>query len=94
MGDPSSIPGMVRSPGEGNGNPLQFSCLEKSHGWRSLVIAHVVQKSRTGLTFTFPHRTRSRERRKAQCLDGGLTEVIDEKERMFLQEYTFALLLT
>ena len=27
-GDPSSIPGLVRSPGEGNGNPLQSSCLE------------------------------------------------------------------
>ena len=25
-----------RSPGEGNGNPLQYSCLEKSHGQRSL----------------------------------------------------------
>ena len=27
-GDPSSIPGSGRSPGEGNGNPLQYSCLE------------------------------------------------------------------
>ena len=27
-GDPSSIPGSGRSPGEGNGNPLQFSCME------------------------------------------------------------------
>ena len=26
--DPGSIPGSGRSPGEGNGNPLQFSCLE------------------------------------------------------------------
>ena len=26
-GDVSSIPGMGRSPGEGNGNPLQYSCL-------------------------------------------------------------------
>ena len=26
-GDPSSIPGSGRSPGEGNGNPLQYSCL-------------------------------------------------------------------
>ena len=26
--DPGSIPGSVRSPGEGNGNPLQCSCLE------------------------------------------------------------------
>ena len=36
-GDPGSTPGLGRSPGEGNGNPLQYSCLEKSHGWRSLV---------------------------------------------------------
>ena len=27
-GDPSLIPGLGRSPGEGNGNPLQYSCLE------------------------------------------------------------------
>jgi len=27
-GDPSSIPGLGRSPGEGNDNPLQYSCLE------------------------------------------------------------------
>ena len=26
--DLSSIPGLGRSPGEGNGNPLQYSCLE------------------------------------------------------------------
>ena len=26
-GDPGSIPGSGRSPGEGNGNPLQYSCL-------------------------------------------------------------------
>ena len=29
-GDPGSIPGSVRSPEEGNGNPLQYSCLQKS----------------------------------------------------------------
>ena len=34
---PGSIPGLGRSSGEGNGNPLQYSCLEKSHGWRSMV---------------------------------------------------------
>ena len=37
VGNPGSIPGLGRSPGEGNGNPLQYSCLEKSHGWRSMV---------------------------------------------------------
>ena len=27
-GDPGSLPGLGRSPGEGNGNPFQYSCLE------------------------------------------------------------------
>ena len=27
-GDPGLIPGLGRSPGGGNGNPLQYSCLE------------------------------------------------------------------
>ena len=30
VGDLGSIPGFGRSPGEGNGNPLQYSCLENS----------------------------------------------------------------
>ena len=29
-GYPGSIPGLGRSPGEGNGNPLRFSCLENA----------------------------------------------------------------
>ena len=29
-GDPGSIPGLGRSPGEENGNPLQYPCLENS----------------------------------------------------------------
>ena len=36
-GDLGLIPGLGRSPGEGNGNPLQYSCLENPHGQRSLV---------------------------------------------------------
>ena len=35
-GDLGSIPGLWRSPGVGHGNPLQYSCLENSHGQRSL----------------------------------------------------------
>ena len=35
--DVGSIPGWGRSPGEGNGNPPQYSCLENPHGQRSLV---------------------------------------------------------
>ena len=33
LGDPGSIPGSGRSPGEGNGNPLQYSCLKNSTDW-------------------------------------------------------------
>ena len=46
-GDPGLIPGLGRSPGEGNGNPLQYSCLENSMDrgtWRATV--HGVAKSR------------------------------------------------
>ena len=32
------IPESERSPGEGNGNPLQYSLPGESHGWRSLVV--------------------------------------------------------
>ena len=35
-GDLGLIPGSRRSPEEGNGNPLQYSCLENPHGQRSL----------------------------------------------------------
>ena len=38
--DPGSIPGSGRSPGEGNGNPLQYSCLENPMdrgAWRATV---------------------------------------------------------
>ena len=35
--DVGSIPEMGRSPGEGHGNPLQYSFLENPHGQRSLV---------------------------------------------------------
>ena len=36
-GDVGSIPGSEKSPREGNGNPLQYSCLGNPHGQRSLV---------------------------------------------------------
>ena len=39
--DPGSIPGLGRSPGEGHGNPFQYSCLEspKDRGaWRVTAI--------------------------------------------------------
>ena len=46
--DTSLFPGLGRSPGEGNGNPLQYSCLENSMdrgAWQATV--HGVAKSQT-----------------------------------------------
>ena len=34
-GDMDSIPGLGRSPGEGNGNPLKYSCLEHRGAWQA-----------------------------------------------------------
>ena len=51
VGDPGSGPGLGRSPGEGNGNPLQYSCLENpmdGGAWRATV--HGVTKSWTQLS--------------------------------------------
>ena len=48
--DPGSIPGSGRSPGEGNGNPLQYSYLENPMdrgAWQATV--HGVTKSQTQL---------------------------------------------
>ena len=54
-GDLGSIPGSGRSPGEGNGNALQYSCQENPMGggaWQAIV--HGVTKSHTRLSnFTF-----------------------------------------
>ena len=56
-GDPGLIPGLGRSSGEGNGNPLQYSCLESpmdGGAWQATV--HGVTKSWTQLSdfiFTF-----------------------------------------
>ena len=55
VGDPGWIPGSGRSPGEGNGNQLQYSCLENPMdrgAWWATV--HGIAKSWTRLSdFTF-----------------------------------------
>ena len=56
-GDPGSIPGSGRSPGEGNGKPLQYSCLENPTDGEALqATVHRITASQTWLsdfTFTF-----------------------------------------
>ena len=57
--DLGSIPGSGRSPGEGNGNPLQYSCLENSmDGGAWWATVQGVAKSRTGLS-DFTHSLHS-----------------------------------
>ena len=55
--DLASIPGSGRSPGEGNGNPLQYSCLEnpiERGDWWTTVQGVVKSQTRlSGFTFTF-----------------------------------------
>ena len=57
VGDPGLTPGSGKCPGEGNGYPLQYSCLENPRDggtWKATV--HGVSKSQTRLsdfTFTF-----------------------------------------
>ena len=46
-GDLGSIPGSGRSPGEGNGNPLQYSCLDNPMdrgAWQATVTVHGVAR--------------------------------------------------
>ena len=63
-GDMGLIPGLQRSPGGGNGNPLQYSCLEKPMGrgaWQAT--AHGVIMSETQL---------SKRLSMHLCSDGGV----------------------
>ena len=49
VGDLGSISGLGRFPGRGHGNPFQYSCLENSHGQRSLVHSQRVSTEATEL---------------------------------------------
>ena len=77
MRNPGSIPGLGRSPGEGNGNPLQYSCLENStdrRAWWATV--HGVAKSQTRLkqlTFSLSEGSESRPEVRVE----GETSAVD-----------------
>ena len=52
--DPGSIPGLERSPGEGNGNPLQHSCLENPMDWGAWrATVHVTTDTTERVPFLF-----------------------------------------
>ena len=67
-----SIPGLARSPGEGNGNPFQYSCLKKSmdrEAWKATV--HEVTKE-LDMTWT----KQQQQRNPQQCLSLYLNQDI------------------
>ena len=71
-GDTGGIPGSGRLPGEGNGNPLQYSCLENPMDGGDLwATVRGVTKSRTQLTnFTF-HLSQRLERQDQDLRELG-----------------------
>ena len=58
-GDLGSIPGLGRSPGEGNGNPLQYSCLENSmdRGAQQATVHQVTRVRHNSATKSFTSTT-------------------------------------
>ena len=79
-GDPGSIPGSGTSPGEGNGNPLQYSCLKNAvnrGAWWATV--HGIARVRHDLATKPPIRftsgrlcSKRTRRRGVRCLGGPL----------------------
>ena len=55
-GDLDSIPGLGRSPIEWHGNPLQYFCLEKPHGQRSLESYSPWGRKESDMTETTEHK--------------------------------------
>ena len=94
VGDAGLIPGLVRSPGGGNGNPLQYSCLENPMdrgAWWAIV--HGVTKSWTQLnTHTHTHTQACMQAHKIMSvflfllIKGFLLLSCDHKEHKLTRE--------
>ena len=55
------LPGFHPRHGEGDGTPLQYSCLEKSHGWRSLVGCSPWGRKESDMTERLPFHALEKE---------------------------------
>ena len=90
-GDPGLIPGLGISPGEGDGYPLQYSCLENSKdsgGWRATVQG--VAKSQTWaintLTFTLPYMAKGKIFSLSSCFRVFVIKTIELFQIFFLNQ--------
>ena len=97
--DTGSIPGSGRSPGEGNGNPLQYSCLgnpKNRQAWWAIELG----SRRVGHDWSDLAHTHAFF--KLRCIHWGLTQLIDninrtiirsEKQKMYVTHFTAILAL-
>ena len=79
--DLGSIPGLGRSPGGGHGNPLQYACLENSHGQCSLV-GYSAWGLRVGHDWATKHSTTAESEEEPKDL---LIKVKEESEKAGLK---------
>ena len=92
VGDPGSIPGSGRSPVEGNGNLLQYSCLDNpmdGGAWWATV--HWVAKSRTRLSdFTFTFKRVYKKEKLNRKQKNFLGHVVHPQRQILHQLFSFA----
>ena len=90
IGDPGSIPGSGRSPREGNGYPLQYSCLEISMDrgvWRARAY-EVAESDITEVTNTFTFKSRFQ---RFSSQEGKIVTTWDDGYELILLCYHFAI---
>ena len=87
--DLDSIPGLGRCPGEGNGNPFQYSCLENPmDGGTWWTIVHGIAKSWTRLSgFTRSYKYTTLSLHSTRCLNEYLVGKSWENVRCVEGEY-------
>ena len=89
-GDPSSIPGLGRSSGEGNGNPLQYSCLENTMdrgAWRAIV--HGVSRVGHNLETKPPTTTTTTDNSSTTVIKAFTELLLYAKDKLSHSKYYF-----
>ena len=75
VGDLGSIPGLGRSPGGGQGNPLQYFCLENPHEQRSLAVYSSWGHKESDMTEATQHSTAQHSTAHGSFIHGFLSNL-------------------